>query len=214
MKIITKDNYKDLETYWEGIVVAYPKIDLFFNAEFYIYKQEVEGDNFKYYCCGYNKTGDHCDSFSSYWPKDDFESCFNCWDRLDYYQFEDLKEFCEWYLHKDDKIKQIAKELKEKTNKFYEKDWIQEKCGTNTPPTSVPEKPSKGNKFFTKDEIRNKINPGWNTRRQRLQEVIDYIDHRERISIMAKELRKGLIRREDFNEQVAILEDWLNEEIL
>ena len=35
------------------------------------------------------------------------------------------------------------------TNKFYgtveDKDWVQEKCNTNTPPTSVPEHPSKGN---------------------------------------------------------------------
>lgn len=55
------------------------------------------------------------------------------------------------------------------TNKFYgtveDKDWIQEKCNTNTPPTSVPEHPSKGNikskttdNFMkTREEIEGKL---------------------------------------------------------
>jgi len=55
------------------------------------------------------------------------------------------------------------------TNKFYgtveDKDWIQEKCNTNTPPTSVPERPSKGNieskttdnSMQTREEIESKL---------------------------------------------------------
>ena len=34
------------------------------------------------------------------------------------------------------------------------KEWIQEKCGTNTPPTTVPEHPSKGNKKKTLSDIK------------------------------------------------------------
>ena len=61
------------------------------------------------------------------------------------------------------------KKFKERVNKFYgtmkDKDWIQEKCNTNTPPTSVPERPSKGNiksettdNFIkTREEIESKL---------------------------------------------------------
>ena len=59
---------------------------------------------------------------------------------------------------------------KEAFNKIYgtmeDKDWIQEKCNTNTPPTSVPEHPSKGdikskiatdNSMKTREEIESKL---------------------------------------------------------
>ena len=153
MKEITKDNYKDLEYNWNGIIIAYPKIDLYWNAEFYIYKQELDKDNnYVYKCSGYNKEDSPYDGFSGDWSKKDFESCFGNWDRLNYYQFEDLKEFCEWYLHKDDKLHQALEQFVEDTKKFYEKDWIHEKGNTNTPPSTVPKQPSKGNKLMSQDD--------------------------------------------------------------
>ena len=61
------------------------------------------------------------------------------------------------------------KKFKERVNKFYgtveDKGWIQEKCNTNTPPTFVPEHPSKGNikskttdnSIRTKEEVEDKL---------------------------------------------------------
>lgn len=147
MKKITQDNYQQLEYNWEGIIVAYPKVDLYWNAEFYVYKQELDNNNeYIYKCCGYGKEDSVYNAFSGDWSKPDFKSCFGNWDKLTYYQFDDLKEFCEWYLHKDDKLKESIEKFIEETDKFYKEDWIQEKCGTNTPPTSVPKNPSVGNK--------------------------------------------------------------------
>ena len=61
------------------------------------------------------------------------------------------------------------KKFKEKVNKFHgtmeDKDWIQEKCNTNKPPTSVPEHPSKerielkttDNSMQIREEIESKL---------------------------------------------------------
>ena len=68
-----------------------------------------------------------------------------------------------------EEAKKAIDEFVEETNKFYgtveDKDWIQEKCNTNTPPTSVPEHPSKGNikskttdnSMQTREEIESKL---------------------------------------------------------
>ena len=60
---------------------------------------------------------------------------------------------------------EAIKKFVEETNEFYgtmeDKEWIHEKCGTNTPPKVAPEKPSVGNKkksdLRTKEEIEQKI---------------------------------------------------------
>ena len=44
MKEITEQNYKHLEFNFDGIVIAYPKVDLYFNAEFYFIKQKIDYD--------------------------------------------------------------------------------------------------------------------------------------------------------------------------
>ena len=83
-------------------------------------------------------------------------------DSYDYYKFDSLTEFCIWYLQRNKyevwipsgDLKGKVKEIKPRkettaeinTYKKVNKEWIHEKCGTNTPPTSVPEHPSKGNK--------------------------------------------------------------------
>ena len=238
MKEITKDNYKDLEYNWNGIIIAYPKIDLYWNAEFYIYKQELDKDNnYIYKCSGYNKEDSPYDGFSGDWSKKDFESCFGNWDRLNYYQFEDLKEFCQWYLHKDDKLHQALEQFVEDTKKFYDtpKDlndklitehierrnkehYFMQKYGFNPYEEQLPEglgywaiyndencdnelkriiekkcpeikefasfeakivKQYSCGKVYTHDEVRDKINPGWNTRRQKLEDVLKLLELRD-----------------------------------
>lgn len=122
MKEITQENYQQLEYNWEGIIIAYPKVDLYWNAEFYVYKQELnEKNEYIYKCCGYSKEDSVYDGFSGDWSKKDFESCFGNWDKLTYYQFKDLKDFCKWYLHKDDKLHESIDKFIKDTDKFYTK---------------------------------------------------------------------------------------------
>lgn len=272
---ITKDNYKDID--FNGVIISVPREHL---------KEELTQDFCLHFECAYYTKGEHGykepgyspgnSSFFSIWYGDNdmpngfgFNSTSRLpWDEeymhfnnVRYYKFEDMKEFCFWYLKRqsllpediyaelkeigsipmsdfqikglDDYIKQnrsfseIPEELIEKlhsreqriqslckkvehvydtySNNFSEgdptrvslstwkrikqesfdplkpiklskeafnkieetentpiteeekksieeikekadKEWIHEKCGTNTPPTSVPEHPSKGNK--------------------------------------------------------------------
>lgn len=61
--------------------------------------------------------------------------------------------------------KKAIKKFVEETNEFYgtmeDKEWIHEKCNTNTPPKTAPEKQSVGNKkksdLRTREEIEQKI---------------------------------------------------------
>ena len=289
MKEITKDNYKDLEYNWNGIIIAYPKIDLYWNAEFYIYKQELDKDNnYIYSCSGYSKEDSPYNAFSGDWNKPNFESCFGNWDRLNYYQFEDLKEFCEWYLHKDDKLHQALEQFVEDTKKFYEKQnlrtikldsvlgtnqaeilkenierkkkvsYFEQKYGFNPYEEEAPEElgyweiyndencdnelkriiekkwpeikelasldakiiKNKISSTYTFDEIRDKMEPGWNTRRAQLQDVLKLLELRDRRQstldtlLNAKEpsLVEHLQNQLDRDEQR--IEDFLNEKII
>ena len=239
MKEITQENYQQLEYNWEGIIIAYPKVDLYWNAEFYVYKQELnEKNEYIYKCCGYSKEDSVYDGFSGDWSKKDFESCFGNWDKLTYYQFKDLKEFCEWYLHKEDKLHQALEQFVEDTKKFYDtpKDlndkliterierrnkehYFMEKYGFNPYEEQFPEglgywaiyndencdnelkriiqkkcpeikefasfeakivKQYSCGKVYTHDEVRDKINPGWNPRREKLQDVLKLLELRDR----------------------------------
>ena len=123
MKEITEQNYKHLEFNFDGIVIAYPKVDLYFNAEFYFIKQKIDYDTDKrtYTMSGYNQEDCTCNGISFDGVETRIENVFNCFSQMNYYQFENMEEFCEWYLHKDDKIKESIKEFMESTNKFYTK---------------------------------------------------------------------------------------------
>jgi hypothetical protein len=66
----------------------------------------------------------------------------------DLFLCDDMREFCEWYLRSSRiqaDIKTLVSRNPVKLNKE-DKEWIHEKCGTNTPPPFAPEHPSKGNK--------------------------------------------------------------------
>ena len=212
MKEITQDNYKQLEYNWGGVIVAYPNVDLYFNADFYFIKQKInyETDERTYFYSGVNQE-DEVSEISPDWKKQDFESCFKDWENLKYYQFENMKEFCEWHIHKDDIIKKSIKDFKNKVyfeQKYgfnpYEEDlpeglgyWViynDEKCDNELKriiEKKFPEikelasfedkirKQYRCEDIYTNDEIRDKINPGWNTRRQKLQDVIKLLELRD-----------------------------------
>lgn len=166
MKQITKENYTSIEKDFEGIIVAYPKIDLYSNAEFYMYGYYINNENkFRYQCTAYNMEDGCIDGISSF--KTSFVNLFNDFEHYDYYQFENFKELCEWYLNEDKKFNEMIDKTKQQFKSF-EKEWIHEKCGTNTPPPFAPEHPSKGNKKPNKSvhidgTIQDRLNDLWNS---------------------------------------------------
>lgn len=218
MKEIT-ENTKLSEYEFEGIIVSIPKIDLYANAEFYVYGMHINIVNERVYnMIPYNMEDGMINGFGTSYNIQ-FEDIFKDFEHYRYYQFENMKEFCEWYLHKDDKLHQSIEQFVEDTKKFYEKDWIHEKCNTNTPPSTVPKQPSKGNKLMSKDEIRDKINPGWNTRRAQLQDVLKLLelrDLRQNTIDMIQESTSG-VKRDYLEKQLERdekrIEDFLNEKI-
>ena len=99
-----------LDSNYEGIIVGVPTVPLRYSAELFILKDR---DTFS----GYNKEDGTYNGFSK-----DCDSRISIADwRCDikYYHFENLTDFCEWYLHKDDKLKEDIDEFVEETNGFY-----------------------------------------------------------------------------------------------
>lgn len=115
MKEITEENYKNIEFNFEGIVVGVPKVDLYFNADLYFIKQKVDYDTDKryYITCGYNQEDETINGLSPDRLETNIENTFNCFSQMNYYQFEDMKEFCEWYLHKEYKLKESINDFVE-----------------------------------------------------------------------------------------------------
>lgn len=277
MREITENNYKDLEFNFHGIVIAYPKIDLYFNAEFYFIKQKIDHDtNKRYYItCGYNEEDQTCEGLAPDRLETNIENAFNCWSQMNYYQFENLKEFCEWYLHKDDKLYQAVEQFVKDTQKFYDtpKDlndklitehiertnkerYFMQKYGFNPYEYEPQEKlcyweiyndencdnelkriiekkypeikelasldaniiKNKISNIYTFDEIRDIINPGWNTRREKLADVLKLLELRdlrqntmdmltenlpqEKRQYLEKQLDRDTRRIEDFLDEV------------
>lgn len=102
-----------LESNNEGIVVGVPTVPLKFSAELFILKDR---ETFS----GYNKEDGPYNGFSKDWEgyiKDSDWQKVSC--EMKYYHFEDLTDFCNWYLHKDDKLKEDINEFVEETDKFW-----------------------------------------------------------------------------------------------
>ena len=291
MKEITQDNYKDLEFNFHGIVIAYPKIDLYFNSEFYFIKQKIDYDtNKRYYItCGYDEEDKTCSGLAPDRLETNIENAFNCWSQLNYYQFENMKEFCEWYIHKDDKIKKSIKDFKEATRnssldsipvtdpkelehlnkqintesqKAYKHkkavSYFEQKYGFNPYEEEAPEelgywviyndkncdnelkriiekkcpeikelasldakivKQYRCGDVYTHDEIRDKINPGWNTRREKLQDVLKLLDLRDlrqnTIDMLVENMtpEKRCYLEKQLERDDKRIEDFLNEKI-
>ena len=102
-----------LESNYDGIVVGVPTVPLKYSAELFILKDR---DTFS----GYNKEDCPYNGFSKDWNGRIKESDWNrVSNEIKYYHFENLTDFCEWYLHKDDKLKEDIDEFVEETNKFW-----------------------------------------------------------------------------------------------
>lgn len=144
-------------------------------------------------------------------------------DSYDYYKFDDMEEFCIWFLQRSNyeiwstsgdlrgQIHEIEprKETTAKISTYKkikeDKEWIHEKCGTNTPPTSVPKHPSKGNK--------PKMNTS-STRLERLKEVQEYVQKVMNIAEIKRSYEKTNDPRfkERLEENQQELLSWLKEE--
>lgn len=249
MKEITQDNYKQLEYNWRGVIVAYPNVDLYFNADFYFIKQKInyETDERTYFYSSVNQE-DEVSEISPDWKKQDFESCFKDWGNLKYYQFENMEEFCEWYLHKDDKIKESIKDFKKSAVYFeqkygfnpYEEDPLEklglweiyndENCDNELKRIIEKKFPeikeldarilkNKISNTYTFDEIRDIINPGWNTRRAQLQDVLKLLELRDlrqnTIDMLTERItpEKRCYLEKQLERDEKRIEDFLNEKI-
>lgn len=285
MKEITEQNYKQLEYNWGGIIIAYPRVALYFNADFYFIKQKInyDTDERTYFYSGVNKE-DEVSELSPDWHKKDFESCFGNWNEIKYYQFENIDEFCNWYVHKDDKIKESIDKFIKETKEFEEKQhfhtveldsilgtnhvenierkkkvcYFEQKYGFNPYKEEVPEELSYWeiyndencdnelkriiekkcpeikelasidakiikNKIscnYTFDEIRDKMEPGWDTRRAQLQDVLKLLELRDMkqntLEMLTDKMddskREYLLKQLERDEQR--IEDFLNEKVL
>lgn len=303
MQEITKENYKKFLNDFFGIIVAIPKKDLVYNADFYIYGSRVN-DKIIFHDIAYNMEDGAINGFSVLNVNLKEEDMFKNFDTMNYYQFDDMTEFCFWYLKQqsllpediyteiseigfmpmsdtqikglDDFIKQnstfaelpeelieklhsrekrieaLCKKVEDNYNKsedkksfvFYEKesiedikrkaekDWIHEKCGTNTPPTTIPEHPSKGNKvrvmrengaeWISKEEIDEMMFPGHKKRRNKYKDIIELVERIVEYGLQRDTLekRKKEVGWASFQEPIQKMmddldkkyNDWLDEE--
>ena len=214
MKEITEQNYKDLEFNFDGIVIAYPKVDLYFNAEFYFIKQKIDykTDKRYYIMSGYNEEDCTCNGLSPDRLKTNIENVFNCFSQMNYYQFDNMQEFCEWYIHKDDKLNESIEDFIKKTKEFEEQ----------FNPVLKHYKYGDGseNNLYAPDEIRDKMNPGWDTRREKLRDVLRLLELRDLrqntvdmlMEKITPEKRCYLEKQLERDEQR--IEDFLNEKVL
>lgn len=141
---ITEENLNDLK--FDGIVIkAYSDGNIQFVFECawrtdgkrsYIKAGQCESHDSSFYSLSYDPKSEYCNKgvyFNSS-TRLSFNLMFEDFNKRSYklYKFDTMEEFCKWYLD-------YIKPQEQKT-------WSQEKCGTNTPPTCIPEKPSVGNK--------------------------------------------------------------------
>lgn len=186
MREITKDNYKQLEYNWGGIIVAYPKVDLFFNADFYFIKQKInyETDERIYFYSGVNQE-DEVSEISPDWKKQDFESCFKDWENLKYYQFENMEDFCNWYIHRYDKAIKQFKEM----------------CDISL------------NAFDTSDITIYANKRKIIKRKDKLKDIIEYTE--KRLDLFWKQINQyfGSLDKEEVLKERQYLDNWLGEEI-
>ena len=181
---ITKENFENID--FKGIIVGVPK-NPELNFEFSINFECAYRTDGKH---GYPEKGSNPDnsSFFSIYYNDEYLPnglFFNCTSRLpwkldyhylnnvDYYKFDDMEEFCKWYLEqKQSKTLKAVQGLVWNGQEYIE-----------------PPKP---------------------TRRERLNEVIEYLHKYEEICRLRDSVRKGTIRDEDYKCAIANFEDWLD----
>ena len=184
----------------EGILVGVPKGSLSYKAELYFIKQNDEG---LLVYSGYN-----CEDATFNGVTQDSHpisprNMVMDFDMITYYQFEDLKEFCRWYLQQQgDEIWTSSGDLKGKVKGVEPIQWINECYLTHTPVTTE-----------TSKEPRKK-------RRDVLKDVIEYIRKLELITdceIRIRNYSSLCLCNDKFHQELAEykdnLEKWLDEEV-
>ena len=225
MKELTEDNYNYLTPNFEGIIVSIPT-SIGYNADLYVYGNKINTDNkVEISCMAYNMEDGAINGFS-YFGNTDFQSIFRDFKYMKHYQFENLNEFCNWYLHKDDKIKEsidkFVKEVKDSPLKSVElSDYLKEQLEDEANPVLAYYKYGDGseNNLYSPDEIRNKINPGWNTRREKLKDVLKLLELRDirqnTIDMLAENItpEKRCYLEKQLERDEKRLRDFLSEEV-
>ena len=99
---LLQENYMDfIDHGWHGIVVAIPKSEYAsqYDSELYLYSRYWTRENgIEYHRVDYNK--EDSELFATC-IVEGVEYELNCFDEFDIYVFDDLKEFCKWYIKQD-----------------------------------------------------------------------------------------------------------------
>ena len=196
MREITRENYKEFYRF-NGVVAAIPKTN---SKYFFLYGYSITDElnrNGNYSLICYN-SGDVEDNAIDVSPLSQ-EFLYSDFDILNYYHFDNFVEFCTWFLQQ--KNREIWIDDGENKGRVHnikpEKEWIHEKCGTNTPPINVPEPPNKDTVY----EI---------TREEYYHPILEYIEDYVKLAMMSQRSDIPIIEIKALHDK---LEKWLKEEI-
>lgn len=272
MKHLKLDELKDFEYNWNGLLVSEPKNPLQYDSAFYIYGKYINHNNdIEYHRIDLYK--EDSDLFSTF-KLVNYRDVIIHKDRFEWYQFEDLNDFCHWYfVDKENRTKKTedlnkSVEIESLKNREHKKKvyYFEQKYGFNPYEEDAPEelcyweiynddncdnelkriiekkwpkikelsqnknhrtlklcsdlKEAEGElKLYSVDEIRDKINPGWNTRREKLKDVLKLLELRD----MRQNTMDSLMQSTDPSMQEYLvkqlerdekrIEDFLNEKI-
>lgn len=186
----------------KGIVVGIPNNSFAFRAELFIIKQYNKGTLI---VSAYNNENEIINGFSQDSRPITYTNLVSDFELLTYYQFEDLKEFCRWYLQqKGDEIWTTGNGLKGKLvdlrDERDEIQWINENSSVE---------------INTKEEVKPT-----RKRRDTLKDVIEYLRRLDIIRDCENSIRNyssPCLCNDIFHQELAKykdnLEKWLDEEI-
>ena len=97
---------------------------------------------------------------------------------------------------------EARRELQKIDVEMIKKEWIQEKCNTNTPPTTVPTHPSQGN---CKCNCHQK-----QKRKDKYKDILEYIEMYVKWALMSREPNITISEIKPLYDKV---QDWLEEEV-
>lgn len=250
---------EDMQRYsdygFDGIIVAVPKNSLEANAELYIYGFDINSNNLNHFSMiSYNKEDGAIKGFSAYDTTE--KGMLSNFEDYTWYHFNDLQEFCTWYL---DKAVAKPKTNNQEINKSHLVSYFEQKYGFNPYEEQPPEglgywaiyndencdnelkriiekkcpeikelaslnakivKQYRCGDVYTHDEIRDKINQGWNTRREKLHDVLKLLDLRDLRQNTLDMLQDNMSssEREHLSKQLERdekrIEDFLNEKVI
>lgn len=229
-----------------GIVVAIPKSPFQYDNELYIYGRYINHNNeIEYHRVDYSK--EDSDMFSTI-KLNGFKDVFHHFDDFIWYQFEDLGDFCNWYiLYQEGETKKTQEKVYYFEQKYgfnpYEEQapdalryweiYNDENCDNELKRIIEKEWPeikelasldakiikNKISNTYTFDEIRDIMNTGWNTRREKLKDVLKLLELRD----MRQHTIDSLMQSTDRSMQEYLgkqlerdekrIEDFLNEKI-